>query len=411
MITKPERYFQPFPARVEAVVRILDAVMGKKEQADKALERYFKANKKAGSDDRAFIAEMVYDAIRHWNYLVWFTGDRFSFKRDGLWLLVGNLLALKGYQLPEWQEFASISPARVAERAGRRNLPRHILQSVSEELDALALEQMPEERWNTEIAAMNLPAPIVLRTNTILTHKQAIISALLAEGLEASDLENYPEAIVLHKRTNIFRHPLFGEGAFEVQDAGSQKIAPFLRVEPGMRVIDACAGAGGKTLHLAALMQNKGRIIAMDVEDYKLAELKTRAQRNRIDIIETRLIEGSKTIKRLENSADRLLLDVPCTGSGVLKRNPDAKYKIDRKLFNRVRKIQDEILEEYATMLKPGGMMVYATCSLFADENENCVNAFLAKHGEFELIDSYMHYPSETGFDGFYMALLQKLNS
>ncbi len=408
IIPAPEKRYRPFPARIEAVVQILDAVMGRNQYADKALERYFKNNRKAGSDDRAFISEMVYDAVRHWNYLVWFTGDGFSFRREGLWLLVGNLLFLKGYEMPEWREFASINLAKAAERAKRKNLPRHILQSVSEELDVLAVEQMGEERWSHELEAMNVPADVVLRVNTLKSDVQQLQKLLALSSVETEILEHYPDALKLKERSNIFRHTLFEEGYFEVQDAGSQTIAPFLEAEPGMRVVDACAGAGGKTLHLACLMKNKGKIIAMDVEDFKLEELKNRARRNGISVIETRLIGGSKIIKGLHESADRLLLDVPCTGSGVLRRNPDAKYKITREFFKRVTALQGEILENYSRMLRPGGKMVYATCSLFADENQNRVKTFLDKNQEFTLEREYMHYPSETGFDGFYMALLKR---
>jgi 16S rRNA (cytosine967-C5)-methyltransferase len=255
---------------------------------------------------------------------------------------------------------------------------------------------------------MNVPADVVLRVNTLKSDVQQLQKLLAQSGVETEPIEHYPDALKLMERGNIFRHPLFEEGFFEVQDAGSQTIAPFLEAEPGMRVVDACAGAGGKTLHLACLMKNKGKIIAMDVEDFKLEELKNRARRNGISVIETRLIEGSKTIKALHESADRLLLDVPCTGSGVLRRNPDAKYKITREFFKRVTALQGEILENYSRMLRPGGKMVYATCSLFADENQNRVKTFLDKNQEFTLEREYMHYPSETGFDGFYMALLKR---
>jgi 16S rRNA (cytosine967-C5)-methyltransferase len=408
VIPIPAKRYRPFPARIEAVVQILDAVMGRNQYADKALERYFKNNRKAGSDDRAFISEMVYDAVRHWNYLVWFTGDTFSFKRDGLWLLVGNLLFLKGYELPEWRELASINPAKAVERAKRKNLPRHILQSVSEELDLLAMEQLGEERWTLELESMNKPSEVVLRVNSLRTDVQQLHTMLTETGVETEFLSAYPDALTLKERSNVFRHPLFEQGFFEVQDAGSQTIAPFLEAEPGMRVIDACAGAGGKTLHLACLMKNKGKIIAMDVEAFKLEELKNRARRNGISMVETRLIEGNKTIKALHESADRLLLDVPCTGSGVLRRNPDAKYKITRDFFRRVTTLQGEILENYSHMLKPGGKMVYATCSLFADENQNRVKRFLAENPGFELEKEQVHFPSETGFDGFYMALIRR---
>jgi len=176
-----------------------------------------------------------------------------------------------------------------------------------------------------------------------------------------------------------------------------------------MRVVDACAGGGGKTLHLAALMQNKGRIIAMDTEDWKLEELKKRARRAGAGNIETRLIDSSKVIKRQENSADRLLLDVPCSGLGVIKRNPDAKWKLSLEFIHQVKELQQKILSDYTVTLKSGGQMVYSTCSLLPSENEEQVKKFLEiQNGKFILEKEHRTYPSE-GFDGFYMALLKKV--
>src|SRR6185369_699383 len=153
------------------------------------------------------------------------------------------------------------------------------------------------------------------------------------------------------------------EGLFEIQDGASQQVAPMLDPKPGERVIDACAGGGGKTLHLAALMKNKGRIISMDVSEVKLKALRERCSRNGVDIAEVKVIESSKTIKRLEKNADRVLLDVPCSGLGVLRRNPDKKWKLKPEDFIELRKLQAEILESYSEMTKVGGRLVYATCS------------------------------------------------
>ncbi|HAR19787.1 MAG TPA: RNA methyltransferase, partial [Cytophagales bacterium] len=197
------------------------------------------------------------------------------------------------------------------------------------------------------------------------------------------------------------------KGFFEIQDAGSQAIAPFLQAEPGMYVIDACAGGGGKTLHLAALMQNKGHIVALDVEEKKLTNLETRAKRADATIVESCLISDA-SIARLYQKADRLLLDVPCTGLGVLNRNPDAKWKLSIKEIDRVRKIQQSILENYPSMLKKKGIMVYATCSILPSENSNQVRRFLENHPkDFDLLEEKQIWPSE-GQDGFYMARIQK---
>ena len=229
-----------------------------------------------------------------------------------------------------------------------------------------------------------------------------------AAEIEVDELRVFENALQLRKRQNIFTTSLFKDGLFEIQDAGSQLIAPFLNVEPGQKVIDACAGAGGKTLHLAAIMQNKGKIIAMDVEEWKLDNLRKRAKRAGVSNIEARLITGEKTISQLRNSADRLLLDVPCTGTGVIKRNPDTKWKLSKVVIEKTKQLQYTILKNYSTMVKPGGFLVYATCSILPSENELQVQKFIAEQGDiFELIKDKTLLPSES-YDGFYMALIKK---
>jgi 16S rRNA (cytosine967-C5)-methyltransferase len=227
-------------------------------------------------------------------------------------------------------------------------------------------------------------------------------------NIKYEQLYDYPEAFILENRINIFRLDAFKNGWIEIQDASSQLVAPFLDVKPGMRVIDACAGAGGKTLHIAALMKNKGKIIALDTEEWKLKELRKRASRNNIDIIETKIIDSNKVIKRHKETADRLLLDVPCSGLGVLKRNPDAKWKLSPEFIEDVKKKQQEIISNYSEMLKPGGKMVYATCSILPSENQLQVKAFLKDNTNFSLLEEKIILPSISGFDGFYMALIEK---
>lgn len=231
---------------------------------------------------------------------------------------------------------------------------------------------------------------------------------LANQGIETNILESCSEALVIKQKTNIFKLEEFKNGFFEVQDAGSQLIAPFLEVTQGMRVIDACAGAGGKTLHIAALMKNKGSIIALDVDALKLEELKKRAKRNAVFNVQQHCIENNKTIKRLENSADRLLLDVPCSGIGVLRRNPDAKWKLSEEFLIHLKDKQQYILSNYAVMLKKGGKLVYSTCSIFPSENEKQVEIFLQSHPNYILEEEKTIYPSVFGFDGFYMARILK---
>ena len=203
--------------------------------------------------------------------------------------------------------------------------------------------------------------------------------------------------------------PEFKEGFFEVQDSASQMVADFLQVKPGMRVIDACAGTGGKSLHLAALMQNKGRLIALDNKTFKLEELKKRARRAGVSIIETKEIESTKTTKRLVSTADRLLLDLPCSGLGVLRRNPDAKWKLQPQEITNLIAQQREIMERFAPTVKPGGKMVYATCSILPMEGEDQIKWFVEKHAEHWILEGEKRYaPTQFDADGFYMALLTR---
>lgn len=222
--------------------------------------------------------------------------------------------------------------------------------------------------------------------------------------------ENYPSALILKERANVFMTPAFKEGLFEVQDGSSQLVAPFLDVQPGMRVVDTCAGAGGKTLHLASLMENKGQLIAMDLYESKLNQLKLRARRNGVHNVEPRVIEGTKTIKKLYEKADRVLIDAPCSGLGVLKRNPDSKWKLQPEFIDNIKKTQAEVLENYANIVKPGGKLVYATCSILPSENQEQVERFLqtevGKNFTFEKDKKVL--ACESGFDGFYMAQFTK---
>ncbi|MDH6599787.1 16S rRNA C967 or C1407 C5-methylase (RsmB/RsmF family) [Myroides gitamensis] len=188
-------------------------------------------------------------------------------------------------------------------------------------------------------------------------------------------------------------------------------VAPFLGVEPGMRVVDTCAGAGGKTLHMASLMENKGQIIAMDIYESKQKQLKIRAKRNSAFNIEYRIIEGTKTIKKLHDKADRVLIDAPCSGLGVIKRNPDTKWKLQPEFIEEIKKVQQQILQDYSKIVKVGGNVVYATCSILPSENEKQIEQFLAsEHGQnFKFIKDHKVLAHQTGFDGFYMALLERV--
>ena len=371
--------------------------------ADKVIEKVLKQNPKWGARDRRFIAETTYDIVRWYRFLQNIT----EAEENDYWKLLGGWCVLHEVPLPDWTEFKDLNEKRILDRNIKMKSVRRFRESIPDWLDTLG-EQELGKRWEKELEALNEEAAVVLRANTLKVSAKDLQDALRETEVETDSLQDFPDALVLTERQNIFRHPTFKEGMFEVQDAASQFIAPFLRVSPGMRVIDACAGAGGKTLHLAAIMKNKGRIIAMDVEAFKLEELQKRAKRAGVNNLEIKHIESSKTIKRLENSADRLLLDVPCSGLGVLKRNPDAKWKLSPEFIENVKELQQHILQDYCSMLKKDGLMVYSTCSVLPSENERQVEKFLEGNSDkFEMVDQKHIWPSE-GFDGFYMALLRK---
>ncbi|MEQ8362795.1 MAG: RsmB/NOP family class I SAM-dependent RNA methyltransferase [Cyclobacteriaceae bacterium] len=385
----------------EAVITALKTIFEDNKYADKVIEKTLKQNPKWGARDRRFIAETTYDIVRWYRYLLAVSGS----KNDDYWSLLGTWLIWKEIELPDWDQFKNLNVNSVKGKF-QKEYPLSVRESIPDWLDELGNSELPS-RWAQEVKSLNNEAAVVLRANSLKGEVGTIQNQLMQEGIETIVNSKFQNALILNKRMNVFGSQAFKKGLFEVQDAGSQLIAPFLKVEPGMRVIDACAGAGGKTLHLSALMQNKGRIVAMDTEGWKLDELKKRAKRAGANNIESKVIENSKTLKRLANSADRLLLDVPCSGLGVLKRNPDAKWKLSPDYISKVKILQQQILSEYATMVKTGGMLVYSTCSILPSENEEQVKQFLNSNPSFELIDEYHCWPSD-GFDGFYMALIKK---
>ncbi len=388
----------------EAVIQGLELIFVEHKYADKIIEKTLKQNPKWGARDRRFIAETTYDIVR-WHRLFKHLTDATEFD---FWKLLGAWCIWNKIDLPSWEEFAALDRKRFWELYDKAKAVRKLRESLPDWLDELGQKELGP-RWEQEATASNEQAKVVLRVNTLKIFPAELRRQLeKEEGIMTETNPLFPNAIILAERQNIFTRQQFKDGLFEVQDGASQLIAPFLGVKAGMRVVDACAGAGGKTLQLAALMQNKGRIIAMDTEEWKLEELKKRARRAGAGNIETRVIDSSKVIKRQENSADRLLLDVPCSGLGVLKRNPDAKWKLSPEFIENVKVQQQKILSDYSVMLKTGGQMVYSTCSLLPSENEEQVKTFIGnQQGKYELIKEHHTYPSE-GFDGFYMALIKK---
>lgn len=394
---------------VFATIDALDLIFNQGEYADKVIEKTLKRDKRWGSRDRGFIAETTYEIVR-WKRLYAEIADvKAPFSRENLFRMFAVWAVLRGISLPDWKQFPSVPTRRIKGKFDELSKIRKYRESIPDWLDELGEKELGK-KWDAEIHALNQQAPVVLRANTLKTTKTGLKEKLSEENIEAITLKNYPDAIQLEERGNVFNTKAFKDGFFEIQDASSQLVAPFLDVKPGMRIVDACAGAGGKSLHLAALMENKGQIIALDIFANKLKELKRRAKRAGAHNIEPRHIDSTKVIKKLHGKADRVLIDAPCSGLGVLSRNPDAKWKLQLEFLEDLKKTQAGILDDYAKMLKPGGKMVYATCSILPSENKEQVKAFLKRETgkDFVLEKEKTILSSKSGYDGFYMALLER---
>lgn len=392
---------------LRAVNEAIYQIFQENKYADKVLEKVLRSNNLWGARDRAFIAENTYDMVRYWRLIRTVSElETHELNEQNLFTLLGTWQVLKGVSLPKWEEFANVDPKKIDHNYKQLKTQRKIVHSLPDWMDDLGYAELGKQ-WNKEVEALNETAPVVIRVNTLKTTKPELIKKLQEREIFTDVVQGCKDALVLKQRQNLFITPEFKEGLFEVQDASSQLVADYLQIVPGMRIVDACAGAGGKTMHIAALSQNKGRIISLDTEQWKLDEAKKRARRAGVSNLELRLIEA-KTIKKLYGTADRLLLDVPCSGLGVLKRNPDAKWKLSLGFIDKVRAQQREILSDYSKILKPGGIMVYATCSILPSENNLQVEAFLKDHPDYELLEQKTLLPSETGFDGFYMARIKR---
>ena len=392
---------------VIGVIYTLDNIFNNNIYADKAIEKTLKSNKKWGSKDRGFIAETCYDIVR-WKRLYSKIADiKSPHNSNELWKFFSVWAVLRGIPIPNWKEFESIPKRKIKGKFDSLSKIRKFRESIPNWLDKIGSQELGEKKWEKELNELNKSSSVVIRTNTHKITKNQLKKVLISEGIETYTIKDYPNALVLKKRCNLFVRESFKKGLYELQDASSQLVAPFLELEKGMRVCDVCAGAGGKTLHLSCLMENKGKIIAMDINQYKLNELRKRSKRNGAFNIQTKLIDNLKSVKKLYGKFDRLLIDAPCSGLGVLKRNPDAKWKLNLDFIQRVREKQLNILKKYSPLLKKGGKLVYATCSILPSENEIQIKKFLkSEEGKnFDFEDENKINPSD-GFDGFYMARL-----
>ena len=380
-----------------AICATLAEIFERDAVAERAVAASFEAHPKWGKRDRAFVAQSVYEIVR-WRRLL-----EFAVQDDSPWALLAAHLARENQSLPPWNEFKPFNAPWMRTRLQIDGLERAIEQSIPDWLDEVGARELGA-RWSDELKALNEEAPVVLRANTLKNSRDELRAKLSELGFATTTLDGLPDALQLTQRKAVTRSPLYKDGLFEIQDAASQMVAPFAGAKPGMNVLDACAGAGGKTLHLAAQMNNEGELRALDVSEAKLAELERRAARAGAKV-QIALV-NDKSLTQLRGWADRLVLDMPCSGSGTLRRQPDLKWRLSPEWLERLRATQREILSRYCALVADDGEIVYATCSILSSENEQQIAWFVEAFPEWRLLDERVVSTAQTGFDGFYMARL-----
>jgi 16S rRNA (cytosine967-C5)-methyltransferase len=397
------------------------------QPADFVLSNFFRQNR-VDSRSRAFIAETAYAVLRRRRLLEKIVGEHPTPLRLVLAALVkvtglsqrqvGEALGDDGGREASWLAGLKAQAEPELTLAEQADLPDWLAERL--------LARMSPEAMLELARALNQPAPLDLRVNAVKATREEVLAQLLADGQTVEPCPYAPMGLRIKGRPALARHPMFLEGKFEVQDEGSQLLGHLLAPKRGEMVVDFCAGAGGKTLLLGALMRSTGRLYAFDVSDRRLAKLKPRLARSGLSNVHPVMISGENDtkVKRLAGKIDRVLVDAPCSGLGTLRRNPDLKWRQTPESVAELARKQADILGGAARLVKPGGRLVYATCSILPEENEGVVDAFLAAHPEFlrlsaaEVLtkqgitidcgEDMRLAPHLHGTDGFYAAVLER---
>ncbi len=425
-------------ARLAAAIELLDEIEATHRPADQVASFYFKGRRYIGSKDRRAVAENVWRVLRRKARIDWWL-DFLDFPKDARARVFADLAFQGGELTSELFQGAHSAPSpgkeerrMVDQLKGKdifnRDMPAWVKGEFPEWLTP-RFEALWGENMLRELAAMRDEAPLDLRVNTLKATRDEAIIALKKEGIAAEKCTLSPLGLRLKSRVALVQVQAWRDGLIEVQDEGSQLVAVLADAKPGQAVVDYCAGAGGKTLALAAAMQNKGRLVACDVAEWRVDKAQERLRRNGVHNVTRRVISGEsdKWIKRSAGSYDRVLVDAPCTGTGTWRRNPDAKWQFKETDLLELVERQKAILESAARLVKPGGRLIYATCSVMREENEDRVEAFLADHPDYvarpapelwaELAPDtpcpvstpwLRLSPLTHGTDGFFAAVLEK---
>jgi 16S rRNA (cytosine967-C5)-methyltransferase len=423
-------------ARLSAIIELLANFEetlegGKKNPVDAMLAKYFRENRYIGSHDRGEIAGTFYFVVRNYESLKWWAKQKSHHTSPRILTLLACVFHLQ-YSVERIKELCS----------GERYAPKYLSVLEQELLEfcvgkTLQHEKMTDEaRYNVPLwlikllrkhygddapalmAGMNEEAAVDIRVNVLRATKEQVQKALAEQGLKCVDGAYSKHGLRLNRRSGLFALEAFKHGWFEVQDEGSQLVADLVDAKAGERVVDFCAGAGGKTLAIAANMGGKGRILAFDVNEHRMKDLQKRLKRANVQNTESRLIEGLNDpyLRRHKHAIDWVLVDAPCTGSGTWRRNPDMKWRTALQDLQEMVGLQASILEAAAKLVKSGGKLVYATCSILPEENTQQVQKFLSNNPDFSL--QPMETPSQSDYlqllphqhhtDGFFAAILKK---
>jgi len=435
-------------ARIAAAIDILETLAAGSRTADDVAAGYFRKHRYIGSKDRAQVARHVYSVLRHRAVLDWWVdrAGRSNIAASPRARMIAALAIAEG-EAPsqivaeivgsfDGGRFrpAALSPVEdrlVHALAGRSlrhpAMPRAVANDIPDWLEPL-LEAVYGERLEEEMAGLNAPAPVDLRVNLLKTDRDGARRALAAEKVRADPTPWSPVGLRLSERVPLSALAAFKDGLIEVQDEGSQLAALLLGAKPGMRVVDFCAGAGGKTLALAAAMKNRGKLIACDTAEWRLERSGQRLRRAGTTNVERHALSSERDpwVKRHAKSFDRVLVDAPCLGVGSWRRNPDAKWRATPTDLAELQIRQHDILASAARLVKPGGRLAYITCSLLREENEAQAERFLAETEDFTLYPATQAWdeaigtpcpasgdflrltPAQHGTDGFFVAIFER---
>jgi 16S rRNA (cytosine967-C5)-methyltransferase len=412
-------------AQLDAIVHALSVVLPGNAPADRQLGQFFRDNKNLGSKDRALVADVVYAALRRRRFL-----EHVTPRATPREMALATIVKLQGVGLGQIE-----SALRGDEKAWLTALKQESFESLPLEIRAdlpdWVIERLRRQMSDAELLALarglQEAAPLDLRVNTIKAPREAVLERFAYDEIEAHPTRLSPVGVRLREKPALNRHPMFLDGAVEVQDEGSQILGMLVEPRRGEMVVDFCAGAGGKTLQMGAAMNSSGRLYAFDVSDRRLANLAPRLKRSGLSNVFPQRISGENDakVKRLRGKIDRVLVDAPCTGLGTLRRNPDLKSRQTEAGLAELNAKQRVILAAAAALVKPGGRLVYGTCSLLAEENEDIVREFLASHADFHLVPAgdvlkrlgiavpgtgeYLRlYPHVHDTDGFFAAVMER---